>query len=476
MSKHVFYASECGAKLDSNVLTGGGTDDTEVIQGILDKATELGGLHLVMDGAALIRGLEIHSNTTIECLNKSCGFFLAPGANRSMLRNANANFKVRKDRNITLIGGTYNQNCREQVHHLEVPEDCVDVFTGNNVFGNRRWVIGMEFFGVENLIVRNVTIRNQRTFGMLVVNWYNVNMEDIRLELPDHMYAQNQDGIHFWGPGQFLKMRNISGSSGDDFIALAPDEHDLESDITDVIIDGVFLENADQGIRLLSRGKGRLDRVLIKNVVGTYKSFGFIINPWFAGNGGNYGNIVFDTIDLRQTEPIYDYTDPFLFRVGGNVERLTLRNVFHHNPTDNRSILEVGGPYITESIHAESNEPSFVGALVIDGLHIMENDNMPEDTAYIKLKCPVENVIVKNVQVIRKKDSSPTGCLIKTMSGCDVDFMILEDVYANRMNCLVDAEEGEVKTLHIKDIVSEDMGEAELVNKGKAEISKVFIK
>lgn len=71
-------ASECGAHLDSNVYTGKGTDDTEALQKILDRADgENVGVHLVMDGAALIKGLKLRSNTTIECLSKDCGFYLA---------------------------------------------------------------------------------------------------------------------------------------------------------------------------------------------------------------------------------------------------------------------------------------------------------------------------------------------------------------------------------------------------------------
>ena len=73
------------AVLDSNVYTGGGTDDTAALQFILDKAPVWGGLHLVMDGAALISGLRIHSNTTIECMNKDCGFFLKSGANNAVV-------------------------------------------------------------------------------------------------------------------------------------------------------------------------------------------------------------------------------------------------------------------------------------------------------------------------------------------------------------------------------------------------------
>ena len=56
-----FVASECGAVLDSDVKNGGGTDDTAVLQGILDMAQKDGvGVHLVMDGAALITGLEVY--------------------------------------------------------------------------------------------------------------------------------------------------------------------------------------------------------------------------------------------------------------------------------------------------------------------------------------------------------------------------------------------------------------------------------
>ena len=52
--------------LDSNVYTGGGTDATEALQKILDMAKDCDvGIHLVMDGAALISQLKLYSNTTI---------------------------------------------------------------------------------------------------------------------------------------------------------------------------------------------------------------------------------------------------------------------------------------------------------------------------------------------------------------------------------------------------------------------------
>ena len=43
--KFVVYASDY-AKLNSDVEKGGGDDDTEILQAILNKAPEWGGLHL----------------------------------------------------------------------------------------------------------------------------------------------------------------------------------------------------------------------------------------------------------------------------------------------------------------------------------------------------------------------------------------------------------------------------------------------
>ena len=123
--RYTIYASDY-MLLDSDVIAGGGTDHTEILQSILNQAPDMGGLHLIMDGAALIRGLNIHSNTTIECLNASCGFYLAPQSNRSLLINAHPDIDGEiQDRNIQLFGGTYNHNCKNQLHHTLVDHDCL---------------------------------------------------------------------------------------------------------------------------------------------------------------------------------------------------------------------------------------------------------------------------------------------------------------------------------------------------------------
>src|SRR5690349_13108691 len=61
-------ASAAGAVLDTDLVKGGGTDDTAALQAVLDRAAQGQPVHLVIDGAALVSGLNVYANTTLECL------------------------------------------------------------------------------------------------------------------------------------------------------------------------------------------------------------------------------------------------------------------------------------------------------------------------------------------------------------------------------------------------------------------------
>lgn len=439
----VIYASEAGARLDSNVHTGGGTDDTAVLQAVLDKAREGRGVHLVMDGAALIHGLVVYSNTTITCPNKDCGFYLADGVNRALLVNANQNYKEITTRNITIQGGTYNHNCLHQDHDYPAPKTD-DFFP--DVFGNVQCVMGFIFIGVENLIIRDITLTDQRTFGMLIANWKHVDMDNIDMPLPNHIDYQNQDGIHFWGPGQFLTMHNIRGRSGDDFIALAPDEHDGTSSITDVLIDGVFLDGADQGIRLLSRGSGRLDRVTIRNVTGTYKSYGFYINSWFPGDTcGNYGHITFENISLRSLAPNYTYRENMLFHIGGEVECLTLRHIYDIDAYDDRPLFECSGAF---AVPSDKGKASHIQSLIIEDIHIQNRPAGPHPIG--RLACAIDYLAVDQVDFVA---SPGLDSLLKTEAGCNIETLRLSHIYAENTPALLCVPEGEIGNVYLHDVL-----------------------
>ena len=428
--QHVIYASRSGARLDSNVLTGGGTDDTDAIQAALDQAPRLGHLRLVMDGAALVRGLTIHPNTTIECPNPACGFFLADGANRSIVRNAHPSAGEIVDRNISILGGTYNHNRRKQLHHTP----------------DGRWVYGLEFLGVEQLTLRDVVVRDQRTFAVVVSNFRRVHMEHISILLEDRVLDQNEDGLHFFGPGQFLTLRDIQGSSCDDFIALnaddcatrdkdgkwvnagGPDAVISFGPITDVLIDGVQVDEATHVIRLLSRVSS-IDRVVIRNVMGRYRHFGIHMNPWRT-EGGNVGSVVFDTIDLRPVES----SDPcfFLFSIGGKHESIAIRNLRWQTRDARRMIwIEPGAQ---------------VGTLTLDGAEIVAEKPI-EKMRYIVVDGQVDRLRLRNIQVTQPAGMPAGSCLIELPNGerpHGIGHLQLEDVTTRHLDSIVHADGGTI--------------------------------
>ncbi len=466
--------------LDSNVHTGGGTDVTQSIQNILDQAPEAGGVHLVMDGAALVRGLRIHSDTTIECINSDCGFFMADYANRPILSNYHWNFDIIYTRNIKLIGGTYNHNCTKQVHHLPAEEFPFPESDRENLYAANHGIFLMELYGVENLCLDGVVFKNQRTYAFCLGNFKNVIMENCSINMEEHVHPSNQDGLHFFGPGRFLTIRNLRGNTGDDFINLAPDEADGISDITDVLIDGVYFDEVCQGIRMLSRKKGRLDRVTIRNVTGTYRTFAFSIMPFVRGETfGSYGDILIENVNLTQLEATYHYTPLSFMELGGNVECFTLKNVRFKNPARNNLFLDLGRPFFYRP--KELTPAEIEKYQVYDAEDLSEgNDWMPEnkrpviknftmddviftsgqntdDMDYISLKYNIENLMIRNIKLFRDETAKASGSFIKFSSEGKVGNLFLENIYAEKIESIVSgAKDHKIRFLRADNVIIKD--------------------
>ena len=454
----VYYASQLGAALDSDVYRGGGTDDTAILQAVLDKAKDDdNGVCLVMDGASLITGLELYSNTTIRCLDKSCGFYLADHSDRAVVANARRDNETIRTRNITLEGGTYNQNAPGQAHHIVDEEK---FYHGHGVMEDATLVVALFFVGVENLLVRDLTIVDQRTYAFLASNWNHVDIDRVRIELPARVHGQNQDGFHFFGPGRFLNIRNVSGRTSDDFIALAPDENDDESSIEDVLIDGVMLDDADQAIRMLCHAKGRLDRVTVRNVTGTYRSFGFFLNPFWPSSEGSYGRITFDNIDLRQTAIDYEYTPSFLFRIGGRIESLTLRNIVYHRPNDDRGLVDVGWQFYSDQLPIAPEQETRIGSLLLEGIQVYETSAAPSG-GYVKIKqSHISHLAVRNVDIIQSGSAASEAPFLQLLEGADVELCSVRGITAPFLPCLIEANAGRIGRLILSDVqISSESGE-----------------
>lgn len=403
----IVTASEAGAKLDSDVTKGGGTDDTALIQAILDRAPKVGTLKLVVDGPVLVSGLKVHSNTTIVCLNRGCGFYLADNSNRPLIANATPQPEGRADHNLSFLGGTYNGNAAHQEHTTK----------------EHGWTTAFALHGVEQLLFRDVSISDSRTFAVYLTNWRRVVFENIYINLDHIPTKSNQDGIHIQGPGEFLSIRNIQGRAWDDMIALNIDDllGDWDSDgkfgrdpaaigrfgsaagigpVSDVDIDGVQADDCAQVIRILSRAS-RLDRVSIRNVKGTYRDFGVWITPYLR-EGGNIGRLEFENIDLRPVTPrAYDYVPPFLFWIAGKMEQVTLKNISSHVPIDDRPLVWI-------------QPDAKIDRLRIDGMNVHDPRKEPGHAPLIRADGRIALLQVRDVVVQRPQATSTGGSLIGT--------------------------------------------------------------
>ena len=221
--QRIIYASSTGAKLDSDVRTGGGHDDTALLQAALDQATS-GPLELIMDGAALISGLTIHSHTTVRCVSSSCGFFLKKQSSRPLLINAHrtADPEAIIDQDIRLLGGTYNGN--------GLPDDqgAVD---GNQLKSTREYsfTVALGFYGIADFTATGITILHPRNYALHLANWRHVVLENDRVDV-GVSEGINYDGIHFNGPGQDASVHNLSVHSWDDALAFNADDQAVAND------------------------------------------------------------------------------------------------------------------------------------------------------------------------------------------------------------------------------------------------------
>lgn len=317
-----------------------------------------------------------------------------------------------------------------------------------------RLVVALSFFGVENLLVRDVTVRDQRTFAFLITNWLKVTMENIRLELPGFIHGGNQDGIHLQGPGRFLVLRNIQGRTGDDFIALNGDEETngetswahpcaTVGPITDVLVDTVMVDDAAQVVRILSR-ENLHDRITLRNISGNDRSFGFYLSAWdykAKGLQGNFGSIVIENVDLRQTRADYTYTETFLFRISGRHRSLILRNIHYHDPTDDRYLVYLEG---RSDIPDMGDTPAQVDSLVIDGLHLQDAGAVAQHRPYIKVCGRVRRMVVKNSELYCAKDNQ-AALLATDGEYAAIDHLLLYNICAENLPRLISDPETRIR-------------------------------
>ena len=465
----IIYASGTGAKLDSDVRRGGGHDDTALLQAALDQATS-GPLELIMDGAALISGLTIHSHTTVRCVSSSCGFFLKKQSNRPLLINAHrtADPGAIIDQDIRLLGGTYNGN--------GLPDDqgAVD---GNQLKSTREYsfTVALGFYGIADFAATGITILHPRNYALHLANWHHVVLENDRVDV-GVSEGINYDGIHFNGPGQDASVRNLSVHSWDDALAFNADDQAVVNDpagphmgtpisygvpwitngpISDVVVDGLYLDHSLFGLRILSTSS-RVDRITVRNIHGDSRGWAVTIDNYFDtfhSGPGNIGGITIENVDVTP----HDWPDAYKWskdrvnkylNIGCSIESLTVKNIRQSHRTDDRPALN----FATQA-HVQS--------LQIDGLLIQDSQKVEDTLPRIALigNAAVDHFSLTGVTWLRSTSLPPAGALVETRGAGGIGVLRMQGISASRTAHLVKQTTGTLGKIVASNIVDADPSE-----------------
>lgn len=390
---------------NSNVVTGGGTDDTAVLQTALNTLTSNGGGVLIVDRACLTSGLQVGSNTTIYAPGRGYGFFLSSNAGFPVIRNVNPSTSTVIDQNISLIGGTYNMNVANQ----NGPG------AGNG--DNFQQIAG--FYGVANVTLRDLTLTSGTTgkalfgFGVIFSNWSNVVIQNVVMN--NNRTSGGGDGVHLL-TGSGATITNLSGFTTSDFIALnSSDYHDVtpgswivtDGNISNVSMDDIQLNGSWNGIGMLS-GDHNVTGVAVNNLRGTVLNYA--ISMWNAWASPHVGGFV-DGVSLSNI----NVTCATAYNASGPVGPIAVVYSLSSGATQVRNVQINGVQWNgqgTASPWMLLAANTTTASLQINGVQINESTVNTNNRPFVSISGTVNHLAINNVDWQRPTGSTPTSGIL----------------------------------------------------------------
>jgi hypothetical protein len=221
----------------------------------------------------------VHDGETLDMTG--CTVVPAAGYVGNLLRNEHSASTTDVDRDITVIGGTWNR--------------------GSGLGGglDRHTLV---FRHLEGLTVRDVTVTS--TGGK-----YALSLGAVRRVTVENFTCQcASDGVHVAGPADSVDITNVQGTTGDDMVALTardwPAYADTVGDITNVRVNGVFPTGSLAALKIIS-GTGTVVRgVQVHDIVGSTRIRPVAIMDDTTGPTVADG-VVIDGMDVAQSDPAY---------------------------------------------------------------------------------------------------------------------------------------------------------------------------
>ncbi len=342
LSALVIYASKAGCALNSNLTTGGGTDDSACLQTQLDTiAANAAGGELIIDGVALVSdvnvsasisnpplsteqstALKVGNNTTIRVIPGG-GVFLKAASNCPILGNLiTGAVGATYQHDISIIGGTWNGNVANQTKTTAVwNSNASEPSEQRN--GNNWLVMGFWFGSVDKLTIKDLVMKEISAYQIYITNATHIVLENINC-IETSAVVAHQDCYHFGGDITDVYGENLTCNGNDDSLTFNTDEEYYWGAVAIPTAYGVgrFPQAADMaqlknatfkniyfkddglngnGIRFFSRAQGgspSVDNVFIQNVYGNLNNvfmqdsrnltFGKVtIDGWYVTGASN---------------------------------------------------------------------------------------------------------------------------------------------------------------------------------------------
>lgn len=265
--------------------------DRDMIQAAIDAASKTGQSVLVPkynkrtgESVWIIdKAIELCDETTLILQN--CHLRLADGAICNMFTNSNARKPIAmedegKQRNITirgigsalLDGGKHNG-----LYEVNGIARSVSKYPDKEISLNCL----MYFQNVENLLIENLKIKDQRYWGICLYTTSYSRISNITYESSSNV--PNQDGVDIMKGSHDIIVENIRGCVGDNVVALLATEDEIYSKVVKTLRDGdirnitirnimVYGVGGCALIRLLNHDGYRIYNVRIDNVIE--------VSPW----------------------------------------------------------------------------------------------------------------------------------------------------------------------------------------------------
>lgn len=459
-SPNVYYLSAFGAISDADIDKNSisfGTDNTTVIQQVLDKA-QFNPIIIYWDGKYSVTGLKIYSNTKIIAF-EGCGAILRNNSDRCLLSNVNWSTPSSIDCNISIQGGIWNGNgFNDMLTPAQVHDSAED-----------GWICAFRFINIRNLTFKDAIIYKPRTFSFHVQNAENVFIQNVKINVGETAPI-NCDGLSFVGPVKNVTIRDCTILAKDDHIAFNADiplelkreninkiYRNCFGDITDITIDNVKLEGGLFGIRLLSC-KSRIDNITIKNIHGVTKEYWLVIDNYWQNSfpinnpgDGNIGNIFIENVNVESEGKYVSFPVHHSYaNIDVNADCIAFKNINRNKFKDDNfpSILIAG-------------KNKTIKKLLIEGYNSTEStEAKPQTINHIEINgAKVNYMSITNSTITRDHpvNNSPLLCV---KDGGSVDVLQMDNIYCKGISNVVDAE-GRIEHISASNIIHTEAEEGE---------------